>query len=157
MWHVVEMHNQRVRDRGLREALVSHLATVPHHVLVSEGQPDGAATLTNVEAASLLVQKLEECSVAYVGSRHASPVAPYCGFSVAPDLGLARLEYLIDYAALPRHKDKWLTNALASILWVCLRENSAIQQIVLPALLEEESYDGFCIENMGNRSYAKRT
>jgi len=157
MWKPVDLHNPLARERGLREALVAHLAQYPHHLLVAHGKQDGAQTSTGVAEAESFVQLLEACSIAYIGCRHMQPVAPFCAFSLAQTLGVARMEYLVDYQASPGSEDRWLTNAVGSLLWVLFREHPEVQQVAIPVSLREESFDEFAIKQIDGRSFAVRS
>jgi hypothetical protein len=159
MWHPVELHNPKVLERGLREALVGHLSTYPHHILVSHGEQVGTQLQSGSKHAEELVRKLEASSVAYIGVSHMRLVAPFCTFSLAPELGIARIEHLVDSGPLPvkRSEQKWLVNALASFLFVLFREHHNIQQVALPFEMNDEEFDGFRIENQQGHLYAMRT
>lgn len=159
MWIPVELHNESARARGLREALLAHLTTYPHYKLVSGGFQDGEQLSPGSQSAARAVGELEACSIAYIGSRHMQPVAPFCGFSVAPDLGVARIEQLIDYEVLPsgRPAKKWLTNAVASILWVLFREHPEIKQVAIPLPVVEASFGEMKVKQIGGKYFAVRT
>jgi len=159
MWAPVNLNNPKPRQAGLREALVASIAASPHYRLVSHGSLDGQQLPKGEEAADAFVRSFEESSLAYVGCSHMKPVAPFCAFSVASELGIARIEHLVDYGALPRRreKDKWLTNAIASFLVVLFLEHPNIRQVALPVSVAEESFGDFSIKYIDGVAHAIRT
>ncbi|WP_027708438.1 hypothetical protein [Zooshikella ganghwensis] len=159
MWFPVAFHDQNARRKGLREAFEAQLSQYKHYLLVEDGLTTENEIEMNQSVANEIATKLDSCSISYIGARHMLPVAPFTAFSSAPELGIARLEYLIDYGELPTKKGgkKWMTNALASILVVLFKENQNIRQVALPLELKEEDFGEFKIQRTNGVFHAVRT
>jgi len=73
--------------------------------------------------------------------------------------GVARIEHLLDYGAMPsgRPAEKWLTNAVTSILWVLFREYTEIKQVALPLPVVETSFGEMEVKQVGGKYFAVRT
>lgn len=136
MWFPVEIHSRQAVASGLGDSLAACFRAHPHHFIVTGRKVEGRPVGQTAEAALEAVRLLESCSVAYVGARHGSPIAPFAGFSLAPALGIAYLEYLIDYDPLPERRafSRWLTNGLEAFGMFLRREHENIQTVVLPVL-----------------------
>jgi hypothetical protein len=158
MWFPVDLHNPAERKRGLREALVACLASYPHHFLILNGEQCTRTIASDTASAEDFVQSLEKCSVAYIGARHGQPIAPYCGFSLAPELGVARIEFLVEYGALPGSgsSDKWVINAIGGFLILLFLKHPEVQQVLLPITMPEASFGDFGTQYIDGKTYAIR-
>lgn len=134
MWFPVEIHSKQAAASGLLDALAASLCGHLHHFVVADRRIDGRPVGQTVAAAADAVRLLGGCSVAYVGARHGAPIAPFAGFSLAPALGIAYLEYLIDYDPVPESGgfSRWLTSGLDAFVMFLRREHADIRTVVLP-------------------------
>ena len=155
MWSPTSLHNQK--DEYLHHALVSKMATQPHQLIVAGGKPVNIALTSDQETAVATVQSLMNCPIAYIGTGHRQPIAPFAAFTLAtPENG--RLEYLIDAGSQPGDLPalKWQTHTLLGFLFALFREQSAIQKIELPLSLPTEIFDGFAIQQSAEQIVAVR-
>jgi len=148
MWCPVELHASRGQVRDLSRALAAQLRTSRHYALVTKRRIDGRAIDNSLEAATQMVCLLEDCAVAYIGARHGTPIAPYAGFTLARELGIAYLEHLIDYDPPSENQQprRWLTNGLHAFVFLLFREHTQIDTVVLPLLGEPGVFDGYVVE-----------
>lgn len=142
MWFRVELHSERARRGGLLQALTRQLASHPHYMLVTERRitnfPCDNSEVGSRETANLLNQ----CSVAYAGTRHMCPVSPYSGFSVAAELGIAYLEHLIDYDPLPetRNARRWTSASLHAFVSFLFLDHPEVNTVVPPLPIDPETH-----------------
>ena len=161
MWFPVELHSVSAVSGGLLAALREHLLAHEHHVLVHDRRLVGYPIDRDSGEINRVVEGLAACSIAYVGTQHLVPVAPFAAFTAAPELGIAYLETLIDQDApgngsgLP----PWLTNGVGIFVFRLFREHPQITEIVLPfpigsagGITEREVAGHFHLSRDGNQA-----
>lgn len=104
IWFVSSLNDEGARRSGYREATLQAWAaggwacTVLGRTLLE--QPIAVAA----DNAAEFMAAMEICSVAFGGAVEMRPAAPWAGFTVAPALGLAMLECLVEH--VPRQSER---------------------------------------------------
>lgn len=78
---------------------------------------------------------------------------------MAPEVGIAYLEHLIDYEPLAdtRFGQRWLTNALYSFVCLLLRDNDSLSTVVMPLPIVGDPVSGFEQVAVDDRYHIRRT
>ena len=158
MWYPVELHSQDANRGGLLGALVEELSSRPHYLLVTSRQISGQLCDESEDGARQTAVMLDQCSTAYVGTHHMAPVAPYSAFTLAPDIGVAYLEYFIDYNPLPTKvfDSHTISSPLHDFATALFREHQEIHTIVLPMPTSPVLDDHFEQHAVGEHYYLVR-
>ncbi len=159
MWFPVALHASSNQIRGIAKALEETLEQRTHCHVVDQRRIANSPCDSSSEGAAATVMLLGKCSVAYVGASNGIPVAPFCGFTLASELGVAYLEHLIDYEPLAATKfgKHWLANALFSFVYVLLREHKTLNAVVLPLPIAGDPLKGFRQVPVDDRYHVVRT
>jgi hypothetical protein len=130
-----------------------------HYHIVDERKIANRQCDSSPNGVAATFARLNDCSATYIGTGHMRPVAPFCAFTLAPELGIAYLEHLIDYESLTekRSSKRWLASALYAFVHVLLRDHESLSYVVLPLPIEGEPPAGFTQVASGDRYHIKRT
>jgi hypothetical protein len=159
MWFPVDLHCPSAQRGGLPAAVTAALEQHAHYQIVDERRIANHQCDSSPNGAAATFAKLDDCSATYIGARHMSPVAPFCAFTLAPDLGIAYLEHLIDYEPLAetRFGKRWLASALYGFVHILLRDHESLSAVVLPLPIDGHPPDGFTQVAVDDRFQIKRT
>ncbi|MEZ6052862.1 MAG: hypothetical protein R3C02_16000 [Planctomycetaceae bacterium] len=159
MWFPVDLHSLSAQRGGLPAAVMAAFEQHAHFHIVDERRIANHQCDSSANGAASTFAKLDDCSATYIGARHMSPVAPFCAFTLAPELGIAYLEHLIDYEPLAetRFGKRWLANALYGFVHMLLRDHQTLSAVVLPLPIDGEPPAGFAQVAVDDRYHIKRT
>lgn len=158
MWLPVDLHCLLAQRRGLPIAVTELLEKHAHYQIVEERRIANQKCDSSPSGAAATYAKLDNCSATYIGARHMSPVAPFCAFTLAPELGIAYLEHLIDYEPLAETSfgNRWLANALYGFVYILLRDHESLSAVVLPLPIDGDPPCGFTQVAVDDRYHIKR-
>jgi len=159
MWFPVELHSPSAQRGGLPAALKATLEQHAHYHIVDEQKIANHQCDSSPTGAALTFARLNDCSATYIGTGHMRPVAPFCAFRLAPELGIAYLQHLIDYEPLTEKQSskRWFGNALYAFVHVLLRDHESLSVVVMPLPIAGEPPAGFLQVASGDRYHIKRT
>ncbi|EMI22519.1 hypothetical protein RMSM_00544 [Rhodopirellula maiorica SM1] len=159
MWFPVELHCPSAQRGGLPAALKAALEQHAHYHIVDERRIANLQCDSSPNGVASTFAKLDDCSATYIGARHMSPVAPFCAFTMAPELGIAYLEHLIDYEPLAetRFGERWLASALYGFVHMLLRDHETLSAVVLPLPIDGDPPAGYTQVSVDDRYHIKRT
>ena len=159
MWFPVELHSPSAQRGGLPAALMAALEQHTHYHIVDNRKISNHQCDSSSIGAASTFALLDDCGAVYIGARHMSPVAPFCAFTRAPELGIAYLEHLIDYEPLAqtRFGQRWLANALFGFVYMLLHDNDSLSAVVLPLPIDGDPAAGFTQVAVDDRYHIKRT
>lgn len=96
IWFLVEMHGDRGRAGGYREAVLRMLEFGGYARTVHERRILDPPLVVTADTGPDVLADLDRCSVGFGGAIETRPAGPLAGFAVAPEMGLATLEYLVE-------------------------------------------------------------
>jgi hypothetical protein len=99
MWIPYELTSKERSSSDFVATLIDHMIARPHHSLVAKHCFERVFISQNRDSANNIIKSLLDCEIVFIGNRHGQLRVPFCGLSHAPDLQLARMEYLLDYSA----------------------------------------------------------
>ena len=131
MWFPAQL-NADAKHNGLLTALASVLSSHVHVHVIQDRIFANAPSDSSTEGVARTVKLLTQCTAAYVGTSNMKPSAPYCAFTIAPELGIAYLEHLIDYDQLTPSSfgERWLAASLYQFINALVSDYPAVENVV---------------------------
>lgn len=159
MWFPVELHSPSAQRGQLAAAVIAALEQHSHYHIIEERKVANHPCDSSPTGAAATLAMLEGCTAAYIGARHMNPVAPFCAFTTAPELGIAYLEHLIDYEPLAksRFSKRWLSAGLHGFVHLLLRDHKTLSAVVLPLPIDGDPPAGFAQIAVDDRYHIVRT
>jgi hypothetical protein len=159
MWVPYELTNQERESDAYIDTLVDFIIAHPHQVLVDKHREKCQYIPQDRASARKIIKSVLDCEIVYVGTRHGRPMHPLAGFTYSEALGLARLEYLVDYYSESSSETatSFLTEALNKFLTFMLKNHSTIQEVVFPVPIPESPIGKYTVRTNNGRYFAYRT
>lgn len=96
IWHIQDLHRDGPGRSAYRGATLEAWTAGGFACLVDERRLLGSPLAVSVSNAEAIFARIEQCSLAFGGAVEMRPSAPWAGYSLAEDLGIATLECLVD-------------------------------------------------------------